>query len=120
MNKPEEIQILPIGENLTEHLLILVRKRPGMYLGRNHISLLPNYIYGFGAGFHVASGKEDFYFDSTHGFLPWYETNYWIEDRPPFWAYYFLSKVGDDQVKALELYFERLEEYYEWYKSLEK
>ena len=102
--------------NLTELLLNVLRPRPGIYLGLSHISKLPNFILGYRFRDEIFQGETDFYFGNS-GFLQWYEKKY--KPKPmSFWHDYFLSVVKNDEFKALELYFERLEEYYTWYKSL--
>lgn len=86
-----------------------------MYLGRNYISLLPNFIIGYSFSSQI-SAEPDFYF-GENGFLTWYEQNY-KPAQMSFWHDYFLIETGNDEVKALHLYFEKLEEYYTWYKSI--
>jgi len=101
--------------NLTELLLTLVRERPGMYLGTAHISKLPNFILGYQFCNNISKNEKDFYFGEK-GFLNWYTTNY-NPGKMSFWQDYFLVEAGNDEFKALTLYFTRLEEYYNWYKS---
>ncbi len=101
--------------NLTELLLNVIRPRPGMYLGTNHISKLPNLILGYEFSDRISKQTPDFYFGGN-GFLTWYVDTY----KPPqmsYWHDYFLSETADDEVKALDLYFIRLDEYYDWYKT---
>jgi hypothetical protein len=105
---------LPEYTNLIELLLNVVRLRPGMWLGQSHISQLPNFILGFMLRDNLAQGEKDFYF-GDNGFLNWYNDKY--KPQPmSFWKEYFLSEVNYDELKALHLYFEKLEEYYNWYK----
>jgi hypothetical protein len=102
--------------NLTELLLKVIRQRPGMYLGRNHISKLPNFIFGYDCCNSISKNERDFYF-SDKGFLNWYRNKY-TPAQMSFWHDYFLVETDNDESKALELYFKRLEEYYDWYKSI--
>lgn len=76
--------------NLTELLLNVVRCRPGMYLGRDHISKLPNFILGYQFCDRISNGQQDFYF-GNNGFLIWYEEKY--KPRPmSFWLDFFWQK----------------------------
>lgn len=105
----------PQYNNLTEILLLVVRKMPGMYLGKNHISLLPNLIIGYMLCDGISGRPTDFYFGED-GFIAWYEKKY-AREQQSFWDGYFLDEAGNDQVKALDIYFQRLEEFYEWYQN---
>lgn len=84
-----------------------------MFLGNNHISKLPNFITGYMLCDELSS-ESDFYF-GERGFLNWYTNKYYNSKKINFWSDYFLAEAGNDEVKALELYFVRLEEYYAWY-----
>lgn len=85
-----------------------------MYLGRNHISLLPNFLLGYQFCSTISPPGIDFYFGQK-GFLHWYEKKYNPSPKS-FWKDYFLERVGNDEAKALDLYFETLEDYHNWYK----
>jgi hypothetical protein len=102
--------------NLTELLLKVVKRYPGMYLGKNRISYLPNFILGYQFCSGISPNGLDFYFGDK-GFLSWYTDKY-NQSRKSTWCDYFLSETDDDESKALELYFKRLEEYYDWYNSV--
>jgi len=102
--------------NLTELLLNVVQRRPGLYLGLNYISKLPNFILGYQFGHDLRHPeKEDFYF-GEQGFLSWYKQKYTPRERS-FWHDYFLEEANNDEIQALNLYFDRLDENYSWYKS---
>jgi hypothetical protein len=103
-------------KNLTELLLNIIRHRPGMYLGRNHISKLPNFLLGYDFRDELSNGERDFYFGDK-GFLVWYSNKYKPKEMS-FWHDYFLAETENDEVKALELYFTRLEEYYTWHNTI--
>jgi len=103
-------------KNLTELLLKLIKPRPGMYLGSNEISKLPNFILGYYFSDIVSRGEGDFYFGEK-GFLTWY-TNKYKPEQMSFWEAYFLTETENNEHKALDLYFKRLEEYSEWYHSI--
>jgi hypothetical protein len=103
-----------VYNNLTELLLNVIKVRPGMYLGTNEISKLPNLILGYEFSNSISELTPDFYFGEK-GFLNWYREKY-KPSRCSHWEQYFVMQAGGDEVKALELYFVRLEEYYSWYK----
>jgi len=86
-----------------------------MYLGTAQISKLPNFILGYQFCNNISQNEKDFYF-GENGFLEWYTSRY-NPAQKSFWQDYFLAETGDDENKALTLYFSRLEEYYNWYKS---
>ena len=102
-------------KNLTELLLNVIRQRPGMYLGRNHITKLPNFIAGYDFSDFISGRPRDFYF-GDNGFMSWYVDKYNPEQNS-LWTNYFLIEVDNSEEKALELYFTRLQEYYDWYKT---
>lgn len=105
-------------KNLTELLLNEIRLKPGMYLGKNHISKLPNFILGYCFSDNISQRQPDFYF-GDNGFLTWYRDRYKPKEMS-FWHNYFLEEADNDDEKALEIFFERLEEYYVWYKQINK
>ena len=80
-----------------------------MYLGKNHISKLSNFITGLMMSEYVYK-NNDYYF-GENGFLEWYCQKYKPKESS-FWTDYFLIEAKHDEVKALDLYFIRLEEYY--------
>lgn len=86
-----------------------------MYLGRNHISKLPNFILGYQFCDRISNREQDFYF-GNRGFLTWYEEKY-KPGRMSFWQDFFVAEADNDEIKALEKYFEKLQEYYDWYIS---
>ena len=100
--------------SLTELLLTLIKERPGMYLGTAQISKLPNFILGYEFCSNISQTKPDFYF-GENGFIEWYTSRY-RPGQKSYWQDYFLEESGNDEHKALQLYFTRLEEYYNWYK----
>jgi len=107
MEKPEYT-------NLTELLLNIVRQRPGMYLGTKQITKIENFILGYRFRDSLSHKVQDFYFGDS-GFIEWYTKKYNLPQLSS-WENYFLDEAKDDEVKALEIYFARLEEYYNWYK----
>ena len=102
-------------KNLTELLLNVIRIRPGMYLGEDHLTKLPNLILGYRFSDAISQDEQDFYF-GDRGFLTWYTNEYKLAPKS-FWHQYFLEESGGDNSQALQLYFTRLEEYYDWYNS---
>ncbi len=99
-------------KDLTDFLLGVVRIRPAMYLGEAKISLLPTFIIGYMVGCNLARNPDfkDTYFDDG-GFLEWMDQKYHI-GQPNSWTTPFLDQSNDDERKALELYFNYLEEYH--------
>lgn len=102
-------------KNLAELLLNAIHHQPGMYLGKNHISALTNFISGYQFKDQITSEGMDFYF-GKNGFMKWY-CNKYNPLEMSLWKDYFLYEVNNDEAKAMELYFMRLEEYYTWYQS---
>lgn len=96
--------------NITEFLLRYVRERPGMYLGTNEISKLPNFIIGYSVSNNLQPENKDLYFDNG-GFLEWYEEKY-KPKQSSFWCDWFTNESNGDERLALKLYFEKLEEFY--------
>ena len=92
-------------------LLGPIRERPGMYLGKPEISKLQTYIVGYDMGFHMTGHetiKEDRYFNP--GFIEWFYKKYNIRETS-FWETPFLEEAKNDEKKALDLFFNYLEEY---------
>lgn len=58
-------------ENLTNLLLEVVRKRPGMFLGQAKISLLNTFLTGYQIALGVNSLENDTYF-GENGFNNWF------------------------------------------------
>lgn len=79
-----------------------------MYLGSNRISDLANFIIGFMVANDTYKNGDPYFGDD--GFINWYCETYKPE-LGSFWHLYFLEEAKHDEVKALELYFMRLEEY---------
>jgi len=61
---------------------------------------------------------EDFYFGEK-GFLSWHSQEFCTPESAT-WTSYFLDHSNNDDRKALLLYFDRLEQYYNWYTSQAK
>jgi hypothetical protein len=64
-------------------------------------------------GFNLAKNATNFkdtYFDDG-GFLEWMDQKYHI-GQPNSWTTPFLDQANSDEKKALELYFDYLEEYH--------
>lgn len=89
-----------------------------MYLGKNKISLLPTFLTGYHFGFSNANGEasdidelfgENGFFGES-GFLKWF---YKKQNKTPgsFWHGLFFELADNDEVKALDLFFEYLEKY---------
>ena len=102
----EDILISLEYKNLTELLLNVIRQRPGLYLGQAKISLLPTFIIGY--RMYPGAFKDDYF--GENGFLEWMDKKYNI-GQPSSWTTPFLDKANDNEEKALELYFDYLEEF---------
>lgn len=80
------------------------------------ISNLELFIYGFQVGFLTGKNStelDDFYFDENSGFKKWFlEKKNLSEPNFSTWDYPFLQETSGDEKKALDLYFDYLEEYY--------
>lgn len=97
--------------NLTGLLLGPIRQRPGMYLGENKISKLTNFLTGYHMGqvMNTPDAEIDPYF-GENGFLSWFHTKYNIKMNSS-WASPFLVEADNDEAKALDIFFNYLEEY---------
>lgn len=94
-------------KNLSEFLLFVLKKRPGMFLTRAKISYLSIFLTGC-----MVANPKDRYFDQEEGFLNWFykEKNY-DEVFFSYWTYPFLEEADGDEEKALLIYFTYLEKY---------
>ena len=103
---------LKIYKDLTGVLLGPVRERPALYLGEYKISKLPNFITGYSIGSHMTKNidaQPDKYFEGP-GFINWFFKKYNIADTS-FWQTPFLEEAKGDEKKALDLFFDYLDEY---------
>jgi len=99
-------------KNLIGLLLGPIRERPALYLGEYKISNLFNFINGYGMGSLMTANRDtavDKYFDNP-GFIEWFFDKYKIE-RASFLRTPFLEEANGDEKKALDLFFNYLEEY---------
>ena len=95
-------------QDLLSFLLGPLRERPGMYLGEPKISKLVNFISGYMICLGITN-NDDKYFDNP-GFLSWLYKKYNL-DMTSYWIDPFLKEANGDEKKALQLYFNYLEEY---------
>lgn len=94
-------------KDLVDFLLSDFRKRPGMYLGDYSLSKLPTLI----AGFMIACN----YYDETKtgmdrfsAFHEWFQKRHSLE-RSSSWTLPFLEITDNNEVAALDLFFNELE-----------
>ncbi len=102
---------IKVYKDLLGLLLGPVREKPGMYIGEAKISNLPNFIIGYNMAIQMSTDttiSSDRYFQP--GFLEWFYHRYHIKPAS-FWETAFLEEAKNDEEKALELFFEYLEEY---------
>jgi hypothetical protein len=97
-------------KNFAELLLHVIKERPGMFLTNYSIFSMSIFITGFSMSEYVYKNNDPYF--GENGFLEWYSKKYKPKESS-FWTDYFLKETKNDERKALELYFERLEEYYE-------
>ena len=89
-----------------------------MFLGEYKISKLQNFILGYSMGSFMARNSEtpeDIYFENP-GFYDWFLKTY-KHSWTSFWITPFLEEADGDEKKALDLYFNYLEEYAKCFRS---
>jgi len=90
-------------------LLENIKRRPGMYLGSSSIIRLKSYLDGY------FSAREDMSCEKTQeqlhfqGFQDWIQKRYRVSSSQS-WSQIILF-YSSDEIKALDLFFELLEEY---------
>jgi hypothetical protein len=93
-------------KNLTELLLYVIRFRSAIFIKEAKIFNLSIFITGY-----YACNSNDLYFDESEGFLAWF-----CKKKNPAkmsrWEDYFLAMANYNEHRALDLYFEYLDEYH--------
>ncbi len=99
--------------SVIDFLLGNLRKRPGMYLGKNHISLLSTFMTGYMIslqenGYDIST--DPFFGDNESGFFVWFKKKrgYSLSSN---WYFTILEECNGSEENALELFFTLLEEY---------
>lgn len=95
-------------QTFTEFLLDILRDRPGMFLKEPKISMLSTFLLGYSVGRTIARQEDDFY--GEHGFIPWL-LHKKGNPRVSFWEVILMEEANNDEYRALELFFEYLEEF---------
>lgn len=98
-------------KNLTNLLLGAVRERPALFITEAKISKLTNFITGYHIGVHMTMNSnepQDRYF-ANPGFISWFFDKYKVES--PTFERPFLEEANGDEKKALDIFFNYLEEY---------
>ena len=102
-----------VKKSVITFLLGHFRQRPGMYLGRNHISLLSTFMTGYMIslttnGFDLTS--DPFYGNDGDGFFDWYSKKCGV-DKTSSWYTTMLEQAGNSEEKGLNLFLSSLEEF---------
>lgn len=95
--------------DLTDILLNVIRKKPGMFLGKNNIWSLSTFLNGYEMATMMYRDNMDSFY-SENGFKKWFLT---IKNahNVSFWEIPLIEEAEGDETKALELFFNYLEEY---------
>src|SRR5688572_7356695 len=98
-------------KDLMGFLLGPVRERPGMYLGESRLSCLGSFITGYTICLDINSAADRYVGAyGKPGFVEWL----FRKKNVPFashWEQPFLQEANNDEQKALQLYFQYLEEF---------
>ena len=104
---------MKVKESVITFLLGHFREKPGMYLGRNHISLLSIFMTGYmisltNNGFDITTdpffGKED------EGFFSWYKKKMGYKTSSN-WYIAILNDTGENEEEALNSFLKLLEQF---------
>ncbi len=104
---------MEVKESVVNFLLGCLRKKPGMFLGMNHISLLSTFMSGYmislmNNGFDIST--DQFFGAENSGFFDWYSKKHKIEFSSN-WYSTMLLQSNNSEEKALDLFFSSLEEF---------
>lgn len=102
-----------VEKSVIDFLLGYFRQRPGMYLGRNQISLLSTFMTGYRFslqenGYDISS--DPFFGNDSGGFFIWFQNKRGYSSSSN-WYLTILKECNGEEEKALELFFNLLEEY---------
>lgn len=104
---------MKVKQSVILFLLGSFRERPGMYLGRNHLSLLSVFMGGYLTSL-ITNGfdpnTDPFYGEEGEGFFGWYSNASGI-DRSANWYATILEQANHSEEKGLELFLSLLEEF---------
>ena len=95
--------------NIYNHL-DMIKARPWMYIWDNNITSLKHYIYWYYWCLFEKSIKENER-PVFHNFHDWVANKYWYSESTSWWCNMILDQTNKDEKKALELFFELLEEF---------
>ena len=90
-------------------LLLKLKNRPEIYLGKRSISLLDTFIAGFVYAYFTEYGKAAFENDFS-GFNKWIAEKYSIIENIN-WVTIILMQAENDEERALDLFYELLSEF---------
>lgn len=104
---------MEIKHSVIDFLLGHFRTRPGMFLGRNHISLLSTFMTGYLISLHqndIDPSSDPFFGNEHTGFFNWFKNKRGYTHSSN-WYYTILEECSGSEENALELFFTLLEEY---------
>jgi len=104
---------MEVKESVIIFLLGHFKQKPGMYLGRNHISLLSTFMTGYMIslttnGFDITT--DPFYGKKGEGFFDWYSKKYGITQTEN-WYTTMLEQSDNSEEKGLDLFLYSLEKF---------
>jgi hypothetical protein len=104
---------MEVQKSVIIFLLGHFRKKPGMYLGKNHISLLSTFMTGYMTSL-ITNGldpnSDPFYGQENDGFFNWYSKKNGITDSAN-WYLTILEESNNSEEEGLNLFFALLEEF---------
>lgn len=94
---------------LTDFLLQQMQQRPGLYLKEPGISNLSTFLIGYNLGRIMGKAAGNDFFEEN-GFIQWL-LHKKKNTTAPFWEAILMEEADNDEFRALELFFEYLEEF---------
>lgn len=104
---------MQVQKSIITFLLGHFREKPGMYLGRNHISLLSTFVSGYMISMNLNGidlSSDPFFGTDEEGFFGWYSKKCGITETPSWYAT-MLKQANYSEEKGLELFLTSLEEF---------
>jgi hypothetical protein len=104
---------MEVKESIITFLLGHFKQKPGMYLGRNQISLLSTFMTGYMIS--LTTNRFDlkidpFYWKEGEGFFDWYSKKSGITQTEN-WYTTMLEQSDNSEEKGLDLFLHSLEEF---------
>ncbi len=96
-------------KTLTKFLLEQLQQRPGNYLKEPSLSALSTFLLGYQVG-RAQRYHDDFF--GEQGFIHWL-LHKKGSPEVSFWEIILMEEAGNDEFRALELFFDYLEEYHQ-------